>query len=102
MGQAQRSAARARALAVSAAGAVLALVLPSMPAASLDGPATLALALLALGLLGLARGSGVTGLHQTATVRATASATRRRTPVLAARVADPTHHPLRPRAPGTA
>ena len=80
-------------------GAVLALLLPPTPGVDpLSGAVTvLALALVALVGLG---GHGVGGRALLA--RALLHADDGPTPILSGRVTDPTHHPLRPRAPGPA
>ncbi|MFB9312065.1 hypothetical protein [Nocardioides plantarum] len=82
------------------AAAAIAFLLPTL-LAGVDSTTTLAGALLAVAvaaLLGAAHG------HPGLAARTTSArfATRRSTPiVLTTRVTDPTHHPLRPRAPGT-
>ncbi|WP_148613081.1 hypothetical protein [Nocardioides rubriscoriae] len=78
----------------------LAFLLPTL-AAGLDGTATLTGAVLAVALAALLRTAHEGGRLGVLTASARLS-TRRPVPiVLATRATDPTHHPLRPRAPGT-
>lgn len=80
--------------------AAVASWLPTL-VAGVDGPTTLTGAVLAVAvaaLLGSARAPLVLGTRTTAA----GVAARRPVPlVLTTRATDPTHHPLRPRAPGT-
>ena len=82
-------------------GAALVLLLPSLVAA--DTPAAVGLAVVAMALVAIARFGASVGVlsARTSTV---AYATRRQAPppLLPGRATDPVHHPLRPRAPGTA
>jgi hypothetical protein len=88
------------ALLVSTVGAVLVLVLPSLLITAPDAAGSLALAVLAVACaalvqleLRLVAGSSRMAVPPTRDEPA---------PVLAGRVTDPVHHPLRPRAPGLA
>jgi hypothetical protein len=86
-------------LAVLASG--IAFLLPSL-AAGLDTTATVTGALLAVAVAALLSSAHGTTRLGTSTSSAGVP-TRRPVPiVLATRATDPTHHPLRPRAPGTA
>ena len=84
--------------ALLALAAVVALLLPS--AHALDHPAGLGVAVLAAALAALCVGRPAHVVGPRAVVRTTAR--DRSAPLTSARVTDPTHHPLRPRAPGTA
>jgi hypothetical protein len=80
-------------------GAVVALVMPWLVATATDGPSLVVLTAVALAAL--------TGLAGSAATRAVLSHAPTRTPaeaeggvLVAGRVTDTPHHPLRPRAPG--
>lgn len=77
----------------------VAFLLPSLAAA--DSGATLTSALLAVAVAALLGSAHVTGLLGTRATSYGVQARRARPIVLTARATDPTHHPLRPRAPGT-
>src|SRR5215213_863828 len=83
-------------------GGAVALLLPSLLAATVDGPSAVVLAAVAMAVVAVIR------LNSYATtVLARASTPRPPTRdealvLLAGRVTDPLHHPLRPRAPGRA
>ncbi|MCW2814127.1 MAG: hypothetical protein JWN84_1582 [Nocardioides sp.] len=79
---------------------VAAFLLPSL-AAGVDGGATLTSALLAVAVAALLGSAHVTGVLGTRATSYGVQARRARPIVLTARATDPTHHPLRPRAPGT-
>lgn len=104
MGRALRTVAeRQSAALVATAFALLVVLLPSLPLTSTAESGALTLALVTLALAALVRldlrsialaGAGGSG---------TTCPTRDDTPTApAGRVTDPAHHPLRPRAPGTA
>jgi hypothetical protein len=86
----------------SLAGALLVVLLPSLLITGSDATGSLGLAVLAItcatlvhfGIRAVALGS-----RTTLTVSVTREAVDR---LLPGRATDPTHHPLRPRAPGTA
>lgn len=87
-------------LAVLASGLVALLLPPSL--SSTVGP-TSAVVLMAVAVAALAVLVGRTGVTAPALPRGPAAgsrATEEPPPFLAARVTDPLHHPLRPRAPG--
>ena len=86
---------------VSAVGAMLVIVLPSL---GMTAPATAgsaAVAVLALAVAGLVRSQlwCVAGALRPITA-AVASTRGEPAPMLPGRATDPVHHPLRPRAPG--
>lgn len=87
---------------VALLGAVLAILLPSLIATGSDAAGAATLAVLVLASAALVRfGSrclALTGRGRTAPVPTGHEAPA----VLAGRVTDPVHHPLRPRAPGPA
>lgn len=85
----------------AALGAVLLLIVPSLLATGADSPGALALAVVALAAAALVLVAVVDVLAARAlvAVRTTGPGV---TPALSGRVTDPTHHPLRPRAPGSA
>ena len=85
----------------AALGAVLMLIVPSLLATGADSSGVLALAVVALAAAALVLVVGVDVLAARAlvAVRTTGPGV---TPALSGRVTDPTHHPLRPRAPGSA
>ncbi len=86
-------------LGVMVAGFVALLTTATPLLADAPSPATLGLAVLALAVAGMVR---VTAAGTLTRRPATTYAGRRQpTPALASRVADPVHHPVRPRAPGT-
>jgi hypothetical protein len=80
----------------------LASLVPSLHAASGDGQATVALAVVVLALAAIARIATGFGALAAATVHVAQSTGREIPRVLSGRVTDPVHHPLRPRAPGSA
>jgi lysylphosphatidylglycerol synthetase-like protein (DUF2156 family) len=84
----------------SLAGALLVVLLPSLQATGVDGAS--AIAVLAIACAALVHlGVRVLALGPRSPLVVVAS--RRETePLRPGRVTDPTHHPLRPRAPGTA
>jgi hypothetical protein len=85
----------------AALAVVMALLVPSLLVATLDGPATVGLAVAALVVVALVRLADH-GAVLAAGVGAGLPAARAVPRVLSGRTTDPTHHPLRPRAPGTA
>ncbi|MDO9455637.1 hypothetical protein [Nocardioides sp.] len=91
---------RARDAVLAALAASIAFLLPTL-AAGLDGTATLTGALLAVALAALLRTAHDSGHLGARTTSARVSARRASPIVLATRATDPTHHPLRPRAPGS-
>jgi hypothetical protein len=95
-----RGALRLRDAVLALAATAVAFLLPTL-VAGLDSTTTLTGALLAVAvaaLLGAAHGT----THLGARTTSARFATRRAAPiVLTTRATDPTHHPLRPRAPGT-
>ena len=95
-----RGALRLRDGVLALTASVVAFLLPTL-VAGLDGTATLTGALLAVAVAALfSAGHGTTGLA--VRTASPGSGTRRAAPItLTTRVTDPTHHPLRPRAPGT-
>jgi hypothetical protein len=83
-------------------GALVAVLLPSLLFTASDTAGLVTIVVLALAVAALA-GSGVRCVNLAA--GAVLSGPRRRdrlSPVLPDRATDPVHHPLRPRAPGTA
>jgi len=86
---------------VGSLAAVLALLAPSLVSA-VDSPASVGLAMVALVLAALVRPGDHGAVLASRTVPTRFPATREASPVLTARVTDPVHHPLRPRAPGPA
>ena len=81
-------------------GAALALLVPPMLTVGAD-PLSGAVAVLALALVALV----ALAVHAVGVRRLAGGAPRSDgapTPILAGRVTDPTHHPVRPRAPGLA
>ena len=81
-------------------GGVVALLMPSLLATTMDAPSA---ALMVAVTIALAAVAGLNSLIATSMPRALAPQPRTadETPsFLAARVTDPLHHPLRPRAPG--
>lgn len=96
----ERANAAAWALLVSAAGAVLLVVLPSLGMIAPDPAGSAVLAVLALAFAMLVQ-SEIRCLLGCSRPMAAVAATRGQpTPMLPGRVTDPVHHPLRPRAPG--
>ena len=93
---------RARFSLASPVGAVLACLLPSLLANAVDAPAAVTLAVVLLALTAITQLGNRFGVGATRVVAATHSTGREATLVLAGRVTDPVHHPLRPRAPGMA
>jgi hypothetical protein len=92
---------RARAMLALLVGAALAVLLPTMVAGpgTTSGTAAAVLTLALAALVGLAMLGTALAVQSGAT---SLPAARAPLPVLAGRVTDPTHHPLRPRAPGSA
>ena len=93
---------RTRFLLASVVGAVLACLLPSLLATAVDAPAAVTLAVVVLVLAGIAQLGNRVGVLAARFVPATQLTGREAPLVLAGRVTDPVHHPLRPRAPGMA
>jgi hypothetical protein len=81
----------------------LASLVPSLQAVAGDAaPTAVALAVVALTVAAIARlGTGFGALAAQTVVAAHATG-REAPPMLSGRVTDPVHHPLRPRAPGSA
>ena len=79
---------------------VLVLLLPSLVAA--DTPAAVGLAVMAMALVAMVRFGAVFGALSALTSTAAYATRREAPPLLPGRATDPVHHPLRPRAPGTA
>jgi hypothetical protein len=80
--------------------AALALLAPSL--LSVGAPSSVGLAMVALVLAALVRRGHHGAVLASRTVPTRFPATREASPILTARVTDPVHHPLRPRAPGPA
>ena len=81
----------------------LATLVPTLQAAAGDpAPTAVALAVVALALAAIARLVTEFGALAAGTVYVAHSTGREAPPVLSGRVTDPVHHPLRPRAPGSA
>jgi hypothetical protein len=93
---------RTRFLLASVVGAVLASLLPSLLATSVNAPAAVTLAVVLLALTAITQLGNRFGVVATRVGAATHAAGREKTLLLAGRVTDPVHHPLRPRAPGMA
>ena len=93
---------RARSLLAGVVGAALVCLLPTLLASAVDAPAALTLAVVVLVLAGVARLGSRVGVLAARVVPATHGTGRQAPLVLAGRVTDPAHHPLRPRAPGMA
>ena len=86
---------------MSAVGALLIVVLPSLGLTAHDAAGSAAVTLLALAIAGLVKSeiSCVAGV--VLPITASAASTRSEpAPMLPGRATDPVHHPLRPRAPG--
>ena len=81
------------------AGALV-LLLPSLVAA--DTPAAVGLAVMAMALVAMVRFGASFGALSALTSTAAYATRREAPPLLPGRATDPVHHPLRPRAPGTA
>ena len=84
----------------TAMGAALVLLLPSL--VTTDTPAVLGIAVVALALAAIVRFAASFDALAARTPTATYSTRRDVLPLLPGRATDPVHHPLRPRAPGTA
>ena len=80
--------------------AALALLLPSL--VTTDTPAGIGLAVVALALAALVRFRTFAGALSARPTTPAYAAGREAPPLLSGRATDPVHHPLRPRAPGTA
>jgi hypothetical protein len=81
-------------------GAALLLLLPSLVAT--DSPALVAVAVVAMALTAMVASGATLGVLA-AGIATPAFTTRRAAPaLLPGRATDPVHHPIRPRAPGTA
>ncbi len=87
-----------RAALVAVTATVIALVLPNVVAIDVSTATTLAVAALVLAAFVVVRRAGFV-LQPLAVAPPTSEVP---TPALPARLTDPTHHPRRPRAPGTA
>lgn len=83
-------------------GAALVLLLPSLVATSGDAPAMVGLAVVTVALAAMVRFGASFGALSAGTPTAAYSTRREAPPTLPGRATDPVHHPLRPRAPGTA
>ncbi len=93
---------RLRAVVTALVGAALTVVMPSLLSTGAESPGAVTLAVVTLAFTALARRGGG-ALPLVVHVRACLPQTGDDAPpVLAARVTDPVHHPLRPRAPGLA
>ena len=96
------AATRRRVALASMGAAALAVLAPLLFLTAFDTPAAVSLAVVTLVLAALVR-LGDNGFLLAAGAVVTGSPTARETPpVLTGRITDPVHHPLRPRAPGTA
>ena len=93
---------RARVLLAGVVGAALVCLLPTLLATAVDMPAAVTLAVVVLVLAGIAQLGNRVGVLAARIMPATQLTGREAPLVLAGRVTDPVHHPLRPRAPGTA
>ena len=91
---------RAPEYATALLAAALVLVLPSLVAA--DTPAAVGLAVVAMALVACGRFGASVGVLSARTSTAAYATRREAPPLLPGRATDPVHHPLRPRAPGTA
>jgi hypothetical protein len=80
----------------------LASLVPSLSASAGDAQTTVALAVVALALAAIARFATDFDALAARTMAAAHAIRREAPPVLSTRVTDPVHHPLRPRAPGSA
>ena len=96
----ERAHADAWALLVSATGAVLLVVLPSLGMIAHDPAGSAALAVLALAFAMLVQSETRCLLGASRPVAPVAATRGQPAPMLPGRVTDPVHHPLRPRAPG--
>ncbi|MDQ6523870.1 hypothetical protein RB608_09680 [Nocardioides sp. LHD-245] len=98
-GEQDQRTARVSVLVAGLAAALVAALTSSLIALSADAPLATAVAMLAVAAAGLVRtaAGGVLVLRPAAWPGA-----RQPVPTLAARVADPVRHPVRPRAPGRA
>jgi len=81
-------------------GAVLVVLLPSLVAT--DTPAVVGLTVVAIALAAMVRFGASFGALSARTITAAHSTRRDSPPMLPGQATDPVHHPLRPRAPGTA
>ena len=91
---------RAPEYATALLAAALVLLLPSLVAA--DTPAAVGLAVVALALVAIVRIAASFGALAARTSTAAYATRRVAPPLLPGQATDPVHHPLRPRAPGTA
>ena len=94
--------ARPRVALVSLVAVTLAILAPSLTATATDASATVTLAFLMLAVASLVRFGRRGGAVAFRGVAATAPTGDGPPPPVAGPVTDPMHHPLRPRAPGTA
>jgi hypothetical protein len=91
---------RAPEFATALLAAALVLLLPSLVAA--DTPAAVGLAVMAMALVAIVRFGAAFGALSARTSTAAYATRREAPPLLPGRATDPVHHPLCPRAPGTA
>lgn len=82
--------------------AFFALLLPTLLTTGLDAPSMLTVAVAAAAFAALPLVATPVVAVALGTTGAAHPASRATSPLLAARVTDPVHHPLRPRAPGPA
>jgi hypothetical protein len=103
MGRASDDAtARSRVLLASAVAAGLAILAPSFLLTAVDAPSTVSLAVVTLVLAALVRFGDHGAVLAARTVITGPPTALETAPVLTGRITDPVHHPLRPRAPGSA
>jgi hypothetical protein len=103
MGPAMHDASTRRRVALASMGAAaLAILAPLLLFTVVDAPSTVSLAVVTLVLAALVRFGDHGAVLAARAVVTRPPATRETPPVLTGRISDPTHHPLRPRAPGMA
>ena len=83
-------------------GGAFAILTPALSAATLDAPSAAVLAAVAVAVTALIGANGLVATQLPRTPATQPPATDEMPRFLAARVTDPLHHPLRPRAPGLA
>ena len=91
---------RAPETAAALLGAALLLLLPTLVAA--DSPALVAVAVVAMALTSTVTSGATLGALAAGIITPAVTTRRDAPPLLPGRATDPVHHPLRPRAPGSA
>ena len=91
---------RAPEYATALLAAALVLLLPTLVTA--DTPAAIGLAVVAIALAAMVQFGASFGALSAGTLTAPCPTRREALPLLPGRATDPVHHPLRPRAPGSA